>query len=138
MGIFGKFGAVFASMPPSILGGMQAFLYSTIVVAGVRVLSMTAFTRRDRFIMAASLGIGLIDVVQPTWFDQVLTYNGKNAQLQGFEQGINLLVETPYVIGAVVAVFLNAVMPVDKYGRREALGIEHALPSPVLEKPKEG
>ena len=41
-------------------------------------------------------------------------YQGDNVHLAGFEQGINLLVETPFVIGAVVAVFLNAIMPRDR------------------------
>jgi len=53
MGIFGKFGAVFGSMPPSVLGGMQVFLYSTIAVAGIRVLGLVPFTRRNRFILTA-------------------------------------------------------------------------------------
>jgi xanthine/uracil permease len=88
MGIFGKFGAVFASMPPSVLGGMQVFLYSTIAVAGVRVLGLIPWMRRDRFILTASLGIGFIDIVQPTWFAQILAYSGFNLQLVGLEQGL--------------------------------------------------
>ncbi|KAK5115414.1 hypothetical protein LTR85_009874 [Meristemomyces frigidus] len=114
MGIFGKFGAVFASMPTSVLGGMQTFLYATIAVAGLRVLALIPWTRRNRFILTAAMGIGLMDIITPTWFSSILTYSGKNVHLSGFEQGINLLVETPYVIGAVVAVFLNAIMPADK------------------------
>ncbi|PWY89662.1 purine permease [Aspergillus sclerotioniger CBS 115572] len=107
MGIFGKFGAVFGSMPPSVLGGMQVFLYSTIVVAGVRVLGLVNFTRRNRFILTASLGIGFMDIVSPSWFSSVLAYSGSNVHLQGFEQGINLIVETPFIIAAVVGVVLN-------------------------------
>src|SRR4051812_29565023 len=92
MGIFGKFGAVFGSMPPSVLGGMQVFLYSTIVVAGIKVLSLVEFTRRNRFILTTALGIGFIDIVSPSWFSQILDYSGSNVRLQGFEQGINLMV----------------------------------------------
>ncbi|KAG9517135.1 putative purine permease, partial [Aureobasidium melanogenum] len=114
MGIFGKFGGVFSAMPPSVLGGMQCFLYSTIVVAGLRVLSLVEFTRRNRFILTCSLGIGFIDIVAPTWFDQVLDYSGNNLQLAGFEQGINLIVKTPFIIAAVIGVFLNSVLPSDK------------------------
>jgi len=121
MGIFGKFGAVFASMPASVLGGMQTFLYATIAVAGLRVLALIPWTRRNRFILSAALGIGLMDIVTPTWFSSVLTYSGKNVHLAGFEQGINLLVETPFVVGAVVAVFLNGIMPAEK--RDVPLGI---------------
>ena len=111
MGLFGKFGAVFGAMPSSVLGGMQVFLYSTIVVAGIRVLGLVPFTRRNRFILTCSVGIGLIDVVQPSWFDQILDYSGSNVHLQGFVEGINLIVETPFIIAAVVGVFLNLVLP---------------------------
>jgi len=114
MGLFGKFGAVFGSMPPSVLGGMQVFLYSTIAVAGIRVLGLIAWTRRNRFILTASLGIGFIDIVQPTWFNQILDYSGSNVNLQGFEQGLNLIVETPFIVAAVIGVFLNLVLPDDK------------------------
>lgn len=111
MGIFGKFGAVFASMPPSVLGGMQVFLYSTIAVAGVRVLALIPWTRRNRFILSTSLAIGLMDVVQPGWFSQILDFNGANLQLSGFLQGVNLIVETPFIIAAVIGVFLNLLLP---------------------------
>ncbi|KAK5125875.1 hypothetical protein LTR08_005122 [Meristemomyces frigidus] len=121
MGIFGKFGAVFASMPASVLGGMQTFLYATIAVAGLRVLAMIPWTRRNRFILTAALGIGLMDIITPDWFSSVLAYKGANVHLSGFEQGINLLVETPYVIGAVVAVLLNGIMPAEKDRRDGAL-----------------
>jgi len=93
---------------------MQVFLYSTIAVAGVRVLGLIAFTRRNRFILTAALGVGFIDIVQPSWFDQILDYSGSNIHLQGFEQGLNLIVETPFIIAAVIGVFLNLVLPKDK------------------------
>ena len=114
MGFFAKFGAVFSAMPPSVLGGMQVFLYSTIVVAGVRVLGMVQFTRRNRFILTVALGVGFIDIVTPTWFSQILSYSGDNIHLQGFEEGLNLVVETPFIVAAVIGVFLNLVFPDDK------------------------
>ncbi|KAJ8613217.1 hypothetical protein MRB53_037083 [Persea americana] len=114
MGLFGKIGAVFGSMPPSVLGGFQVFLFSTITVAGIRVLALIDWTRRDRFILTCSLAIGLIDIVQPTWFSQILDYSGPNVHLAGFEQGINLIVETPFIIAAVIGVFLNLTLPEDK------------------------
>ena len=33
--------------------------------------------------------------------------------LQGFEQGLNLIVETPFIVAAVIGVFLNLVLPKD-------------------------
>ncbi|KAF2663498.1 purine permease [Microthyrium microscopicum] len=128
MGLFGKFGAVFASMPPSVLGGMQVFLYSTIAVAGVRVLGLIDWTRRDRFILTAALGIGFIDIVQPTWFSQILAYSGDNVHLAGLEQGLNLIVETPFVVAAFVGVFLNLVLSKDKSAMDSRYGDEHKHP----------
>ncbi|EOO01737.1 putative purine permease protein [Phaeoacremonium minimum UCRPA7] len=114
MGFFAKFGAVFSAMPPSVLGGMQVFLYGTIVVAGIRILGMVQYTRRNRFILAVALSIGFIDIVTPTWFNRILDYSGSNVHLQGFEQGLNLVVETPFIVAAVIGVFLNLVFPDDK------------------------
>lgn len=119
MGIFGKFGAVFGSMPPSVLGGMQVFLYSTIAVAGIRVIGLIDWTRRNRFILTCSLAFGFVDIVQPKWFSQILNYSGGNRSLVGFEQGINLIVETPFIVAAVVGVFLNSVLP----GGRASMGL---------------
>jgi xanthine/uracil permease len=121
MGVFGKFGAIFSSMPPSVLGGMQVFLYSSIAVAGVRVLGLISWTRRDRFILTAALGFGLIDCVQPKWFSQILTYSGSNVHLMGLEQGINLIVETPFVVAALIGVFLNSILPKDKSATAERI-----------------
>lgn len=129
MGIIAKFGAIFASIPPSVLGGMQVFLYSTIAVAGIRVLALIPWTRRDRFILTVALGIGFMDICQPDWFQQILDYNGPDTNLVGFEQGLNLAVETPFVIAAIVGVFLNLVLPSDKGGLpRGAYGDEQKHP----------
>lgn len=113
MGVVAKFGSVFSAMPPSVLGGMQVFLYSTVAVAGIRILGMIPFTRRNRFILTVALGIGFIDIVTPTWFDKILDYSGPNVHLQGFLQGVNLIVETPFIIAALVGVVLNLVFPRD-------------------------
>ena len=121
MGIFGKFGAVFGSMPPSVLGGMQVFLYSTIAVAGVRVLSLVKFTRRNRFILTAALGIGFVDIVSPNWFGRILDYSGPNVHLQA----------------AVIGVVLNLTLPEDSVTKnddviRDRDGIPMLAPSHQL------
>jgi uracil-xanthine permease len=127
MGLFGKFGALFASMLPSVLGGMQVFLYATIAVAGLRVLAMLEWTRRERFILTASLGIGFLSIVQSDWFDRVLDYSGSNTRLVGLEEGINLIVETPFVICAVVAVILNLIIPRERRKVQAPVLHGHAL-----------
>ena len=34
--------------------------------------------------------------------------------MAGFEQGLNLIVETPFIVAAVIGVFLNLVLPDDQ------------------------
>jgi uracil-xanthine permease len=129
MGVIAKFGAAFASMPPSVLGGMQVFLYSTIAVAGIRVLALIEWTRRDRFIFTVALGIGFMDICQPDWFSSMLTYNGPNQSLVGLEQGVNLAVETPFVISAIIGVLLNSLLPGDRTaGLSDGYGDENRHP----------
>ena len=65
MGVFGKFGGVFAAMPWVVFGGMQTFLYATIAISGIRILATIPWTRRNRFILSASFGLGLLDIVTP-------------------------------------------------------------------------
>lgn len=62
----------------------------------------------------------------------MLAYDGPNTSLVGLEQGINLAVETPFVISAIVGVLLNSLLPgdgtvspTDRYGdetRRPVIG----------------
>ncbi|ETS80953.1 hypothetical protein PFICI_08482 [Pestalotiopsis fici W106-1] len=126
MGIFGKFGAIFGAMPPSVLGGMQVFLYSSIAVAGLRVLGMVRYTRRNRFILTVALGIGFLDVTRSDWWDSILTYSGSNVALSGFEQGLNLIVQTPFIIAAVLGVVLNLILPEDASQMDSMAGVEHS------------
>jgi xanthine/uracil permease len=114
---------------------MQVFLYSTIAVAGIRVLGLIAWTRRNRFILTASLGVGFIDIVQPSWFSQILDYSGSNIHLQGFEQGLNLIVETPFIVAAVIGVFLNLVLPKDNSAMDRV--VRDSAGHPVLEARRE-
>jgi xanthine/uracil permease len=120
-------------LPRYVLGGMQVFLYSTIAVAGIRVLGLATFTRRNRFLLTAALAFGFIDIVQPKWFSQILNYSGSNVHLQGFEQGINLIVETPFIVAAVVGVFLNAVLPRDRSAMSEVKRDVGGNPIPYLD-----
>ena len=47
----------------------------------------------------------------PTWFSYVFTYSGKSSGLNGLIQAVVLVVEEPYLIAAIISVFLNAVLP---------------------------
>lgn len=59
MGIFSKFAAALVAIPSPVLGGMTTFLFSSVAVSGIRIISTVPFTRRNRFILTASLSLGL-------------------------------------------------------------------------------
>lgn len=59
MGVFAKFAAALVAIPSAVLGGMTTFLFSSVVVSGIRIISTIEFTRRNRFILTAGLTVGL-------------------------------------------------------------------------------
>ncbi|KZP18862.1 xanthine/uracil permease [Athelia psychrophila] len=67
-GVLGKISGVFLAIPNPVLGGVTTFLFASVCVSGVRVLSYIAFTRRDRFVLAAALAFGLGDLLVPGIF----------------------------------------------------------------------
>lgn len=52
-------------------------------------------------------GIGFLHIMQPDWFGKILDYTGPRVHLSGFEQGVNLIVERPFIPAAVIRVFLR-------------------------------
>lgn len=112
-GVFGKISAVFLAIPASVLGGMNAFLFASVTVSGIRILAYLEWTRRDRFIVTCSLALGLGVTLVPSWFTHVFSYTGGNEALQGFLSAIETIVDTGYCIGSLMAIFLNLVIPAE-------------------------
>lgn len=111
MGVISKIGAIFVAAPPAVIGGFTTFLFGSVSVSGVRIMAFAEWSRRERFIATAAFALGLASLVNKTWFSYIFTYNGPNTGLKGFLQAITLVVQEPYLIAAVVAVFLNLVLP---------------------------
>lgn len=111
MGVFSKFAAALVAIPASVLGGMTTFLFSSVAVSGLRILSTVPFTRRTRFILAAAMSLGFGADLVPTWFSYVFTYTGDNKAKTGFLDAIVLVMETGFAITAFVAIFLNLIIP---------------------------
>ncbi|KAH7922562.1 Xanthine/uracil permease [Leucogyrophana mollusca] len=111
-GVLGKISGVFLAIPNSVLGGVTTFLFSSVVVSGLRVLSFVRFTRRDRFVLAAALSFGVGDLIVPDiftyLFDGVQTTNGG---LQGLFESITIVLSTPFLVSGIVAVILNLILP---------------------------
>lgn len=111
MGVFAKFAAAFVSIPKAILGGMTSFLFCSVAVSGIKIISSTEFTRRDRFVLTAALVPGFGAMLVPTWFSYVFGYAGDNKEFQGFLNAIVLVMETGFSVTGGIAVILNLLLP---------------------------
>lgn len=111
MGIFGKFAGAIVSIPKTVLGGMTSFLFTSVAVSGIKIISTTEFTRRDRFLLTASLLPGIGATLVPTWFSNVFTYSGDNKALQGFFDAIMLVMKTGFAVTGFIGLFLNLFLP---------------------------
>ncbi|KWU43840.1 Xanthine/uracil permease, partial [Rhodotorula sp. JG-1b] len=107
MGIFAKFGAVWVACPSSVIGGLTVFLFASVAVAGLRILSQVPWTRRSRFIATASLSLGFAAIVNPSWFGSFFSYEGSNHALRGFLDALTLIVEESYLITMFIAIPLE-------------------------------
>jgi xanthine/uracil permease len=93
------------------------------------------WTRRDRFIATCAFALGLASLCVPEWFNYIFTYQGDNAGLKGLLEAIVLIVEEPYLISALLAVFLNATLAAEfeehpsPFGKacRFAPGVDYCL-----------
>lgn len=112
MGIFAKFAAGLTSIPAPVIGGMSTFLFSSVSVSGIAIITRgVTFNRRNRFILTAGLAIGYGATLVPTYFATVFTYSGSNKSLQGFIDAIELIMETGFAVTAFMTMFLNLILP---------------------------
>jgi NCS2 family nucleobase:cation symporter-2 len=96
-------------------------------------LTSPEWTRRDRFIATCAFALGLASLCVPTWFNYIFTYKGDNAGLKGLIEAVVLIVEEPYLISALLAVFLNATLPAEfEEETKEAGHHEWNTPVPLV------
>lgn len=100
------------AIPNSILGGVTTFLFTTVAVAGLSIMSKIKYTRRNRFILAMGLSFGMGNLLVPTWATYFLPTTGNRA-LQGFYNSIQIIIETPFLISAIVTVIGMFIIPYD-------------------------
>ncbi|KAI0807753.1 xanthine/uracil permease [Fomes fomentarius] len=111
-GILGKISGVFLAIPNSVLGGVTTFLFSSVAVSGLRVLSYAQFTRRDRFVLAAALSFGLADVLVPGIFTHLFDgVDNPSSGLEGLFNSITIILSTPFLAAGIVASLLNIILP---------------------------
>ncbi|KAI5858768.1 permease family-domain-containing protein [Tricharina praecox] len=111
MGIFAKFAAALVAIPQAVLGGMTTFLFTSVAVSGIKIISTMAFTRRNRFILTAALAIGYGATLVTNYFDYFFTYEGDNHALRGFLDAIEIFMATGFAVTALVSMALNMTLP---------------------------
>lgn len=114
MGIFSKFAAAFVSIPKPVIGGMTTFLFTSVAVSGLAIISRNPITRRDRIVLTASLVLGLGATLVNNWFSFVFTYEGDNQSLQGFLDAIQLVMSSGFSVTGFVGVIANLIIDDDE------------------------
>jgi len=99
MALVPKVGALIALMPNAVLGGVLLFMFGMVASVGIDIIGSNMRARRDAIIVAASLAVGLgIQTAPPNAFEAI-------------PQAARVLVTDGIVMGIMLAMFLNIVMP---------------------------
>lgn len=118
------------AIPAPVIGAMKTFLFASVAVSGLRLLAMTTWDRRSRFILTCSMSLGLASLLVPTWFSNFFHYSGSNKALQGLIDAVVIVVETSYAISVVVSVILHLIMPESKE-KQEGILVEGSEILPI-------
>ncbi|CAB9523846.1 Putative purine permease C1399.01c [Seminavis robusta] len=124
-GVIAKIGAWILSIPDCVLGGALTFLFSNIIVSGIKLISLSRIDRRTHYIVAASLALGVGTALVPAFSspgigvgasrpNQWWPYKeGMSDAANSFRVGCMIAVNTPYFIGSITAIILNLIIPTD-------------------------
>ncbi len=96
LGLLPKLGALVESIPLFVLGGAGLVMFGMVAATGIRILADVDF-RNNRFnlyIVAISIGAGLIPLVAPHWSQQMA-------------HGLHPLLESGILLTSITAVILN-------------------------------
>ena len=107
----------------SRLGGMTIFLFANVLVSGISLAgTLDLHSRRNKFIMAISLAVGVGVTVWPFAFQDMRgssytahfwTCEDCSETLKGLRSGVSIFLSTGYCIGTVIAMLLNFILPAD-------------------------
>jgi uric acid-xanthine permease len=102
------------------LGGMTIFLFANVLVSGISVAAnnLNMSSRRNKFILAVSLGFGVGVSIWPFGFQDMRasSYTANFWQcgdcsplVKGIRNGVSIFLSTGYCSGTVLAVLLNMI-----------------------------
>ncbi|MBD3764670.1 MAG: purine/pyrimidine permease, partial [Rhodobacterales bacterium] len=98
LGLVPKMGALVESLPTSVLGGAGLVMFGMVAATGIRILAGVDFARNrnNLFVVAVSLGFGMIPLVAPNF-------------KQWMPRDLHPLIESGILLATISAVTLNAV-----------------------------
>jgi uracil-xanthine permease len=96
LGLMPKMGALVESVPQFVLGGAGLVMFGMVAATGIRILANVDFktNRNNLYIVAISIGAGMIPLVAPRWSQQM-------------PKGLHPLLESGILLTALSAVLLN-------------------------------
>ena len=96
LGLIPKMAAFVESIPQFVLGGAGLVMFGMVAATGIRILANVDFktNRNNLYIVALSIGFGLIPLVAPRW-------------TQHMSHSLHPLLESGILLTAVSAVVLN-------------------------------
>jgi NCS2 family nucleobase:cation symporter-2 len=96
LGLLPKMAALVESVPQFVLGGAGLVMFGMVAATGVRILSRVDFAgnKHNLYIVAISIGMGLVPLVAPRWAQQ-MTHD------------LQILLESGILLAALTAVALN-------------------------------
>jgi len=96
LGLLPKMAAFVESIPTFVLGGAGLVMFGMVAATGIRILSTVDYknNRNNLYIVALSIGFGLIPLVAPRWTQQMA-------------HGLHPLLESGILLTAIAAVVLN-------------------------------
>ncbi|MDA8252696.1 MAG: nucleobase:cation symporter-2 family protein [Rhodospirillales bacterium] len=97
LGLIPKLGAIVAAVPVFVLGGAGVVMFGMVAATGIRILAQVDYTtrRHNLFIVAISLGFGMIPLIADNFFDAL-------------PHALKPLLDSGILLASIVAVALNA------------------------------
>ncbi len=99
MGLIPKLGALAEAIPLYVLGGAGIVMFGMVAATGIRILTDVDFkaNRFNLFIVALSLGFGLIPLVHPDFFKKIIA----------LAPSVGPILHSGIILTAIVSVVLN-------------------------------
>ncbi len=106
LGVVPKVGALFATIPPAVIGGGGLIMFAMIFASGAAIFHRgVELSRRNLVILAVALGLGLGVELRPD-------------ALASFSQGARTFFGSGLITGGLTALLLNLILPDQHDGKR--------------------